>query len=217
MKGGAEYHSNGPVIPFGAMVDYHPISSQDLSRLHQFGPKVLPSIFFGYALHAGRIWKGHIMVADIEELEKMDGSEIHSKRHNAKEVLTPMNGEKFIFPIADGMFKHSGGDQVLRTSTLIWDRLDRGEEQGNLQGESDGPSSTPRQDSPWYDGDARDDFWYVSGNFIYRHHGGPRVKLTVRAERSIISYSPEMYRLYQAHKYILGCNAGAKYRRLLER
>ena len=44
----------GPVIPLGAMVEYHPISAKDLSRLHQFGPKVLPCIFFGYALKRGR-------------------------------------------------------------------------------------------------------------------------------------------------------------------
>ena len=44
---------NGPVIPFGTMVEYHTISVKDLSRLHQFGPKVLPSIFLGYALYAG--------------------------------------------------------------------------------------------------------------------------------------------------------------------
>ena len=36
---------NGPVIPFGAMVEYHPISGKDPSTLHQFGPKVLPGIF----------------------------------------------------------------------------------------------------------------------------------------------------------------------------
>ena len=36
---------NGPVIPFGGMVEYHPISVKNLSRLHQFGPKVLPGIF----------------------------------------------------------------------------------------------------------------------------------------------------------------------------
>ena len=46
-----------------------------------------------------------------------------------------MKGEKFIFPIADGTVKISGGDQVLRTPTLIWDRPDRREEQGNLHGE----------------------------------------------------------------------------------
>ena len=67
------------------------------------------------------------MVADIEELEKMDASEIHAKRLSAKEVLTSMSGEKFIFPIADGTVKLSGGDQVLRTSALIRDRPDRGQ------------------------------------------------------------------------------------------
>ena len=92
--------------------------------------------FLGYALNE----------ADIEELEEMDASELHARRLNAKEVFTPMNGEIFIFPIADGTVKHSRGDQVLRTSTLIWDRPDRGEEQGNLRGESDGSSSTPFQD-----------------------------------------------------------------------
>ena len=33
---------NKPVIPFGAMVEYHPISAKDVSRLHQLDPKVLP-------------------------------------------------------------------------------------------------------------------------------------------------------------------------------
>ena len=34
------------------------------------------------------------MVADIEELEKMDAFEVRVRRLNAKEVMTPMNGEK---------------------------------------------------------------------------------------------------------------------------
>ena len=37
---GIPFH-NGPVIPFGAMVEYHPISAKDISRVHQFGPKSL--------------------------------------------------------------------------------------------------------------------------------------------------------------------------------
>ena len=41
-----------PVIPFGATVEYHPISAKE-SRLHQFGPKVLPGLFLGYALYIG--------------------------------------------------------------------------------------------------------------------------------------------------------------------
>ena len=63
------------------------------------------------------------------------------------------------------------------TSTLIPDRPDRGKEQRNHQGESDGSSSTPLRDSSWYDGEARNDFWSISGNFIYRHHVERRVKL----------------------------------------
>ena len=56
----------------------------------------------------------------------MDASEIYSKRLNAKEVIFPKEGE-FIFPIADGRIKTSGGDQELRTSTLIRQRPLRGE------------------------------------------------------------------------------------------
>ena len=77
----------------------------------------------------GEIWEGDSMVADIEELEQMDASGIHAGRLNAKEVFTPTNGETFIFPIADGTVQFSGGDQVLRTSTLIPDHPDRGEKQ----------------------------------------------------------------------------------------
>ena len=41
---------NVPTVkPFGAIVEYHTISAKDLSRLHQFGPKVLPGFFLGYA------------------------------------------------------------------------------------------------------------------------------------------------------------------------
>ena len=43
----------GPVVPFGAIVEHHPISSRHQSRLHQFGKKVLPGIFLGYALIVG--------------------------------------------------------------------------------------------------------------------------------------------------------------------
>ena len=48
----------GPIIPFGSLVEYHPITAKDQSRIHQFGKKVLPGLFLGYALYAGRIWKG---------------------------------------------------------------------------------------------------------------------------------------------------------------
>ena len=64
------------------------------------------------------------MVADIAELKQMDASELHARRLNAKEVLTPMKGEKFTFPVSDGTVKISGRDQNLRTSTIIRDSPD---------------------------------------------------------------------------------------------
>ena len=70
----------GSIIPFGSVVEYHPIPAKDLSRIHQFGKKVLPGLFLGYALYAGAIWKGDVLVADLEELETMDASEIYSEK-----------------------------------------------------------------------------------------------------------------------------------------
>ena len=47
-------------------------------------------------MYAGEIWKGDIMVADIEELETMDALEIYSKRLNATEVtFHKENGNSF--------------------------------------------------------------------------------------------------------------------------
>ena len=74
----------GPIIPFGSLVEYYPLTAKDQSRIHQFGKKVLPGLFIGYVLYAGGIWKGDVLIADLEELEKMDASEIYSKRLNAK-------------------------------------------------------------------------------------------------------------------------------------
>ena len=135
MEDAPEY---GPVIPFGAMVQYHLISTKDLSRLHQFCRKVLPGKIPWICGHAGRTWEGDISVADIGELQQMDASELHARRLNAKEVLMPMKGDNFIYPFADGTVKTFGVDPRLRTSTLIRDNPERGEEQEILRGESDG-------------------------------------------------------------------------------
>ena len=70
----------GSIIPFGSLVEYYPITAKDQSRIHQFGKKVLPGLFLGYALYAGGIWKGDVLVAELEELETMDASEIYSKK-----------------------------------------------------------------------------------------------------------------------------------------
>ena len=59
----------------------------------------------------------------------MDASEIYSRRLNAKEA---------IFPIADGRIKTLGGDQELRTSTLVRPRPTQGKRNIDFLGESEG-------------------------------------------------------------------------------
>ena len=175
VKGGSECLITGPVIPFGAMVEHHPISAKDQSRLHQFGAEVLPGIFLGYALYAGRIWKGDIVVADIEELEEMDAPELHVRRLNAKEVLTPQRSGNLHIPCSRRNGQNPWGEQRLRTSTVTRDRPERGEEEEILQGKSDElHSPTPLQDdSTRDDEEAKSDFWTITGEFIFRHHVEP--------------------------------------------
>ena len=142
----------GPFIRF-ALVEYH-----------QFEKKVLHGLFLGYALYAGGIWKGDMLVADLEELETMDASEIYSKRLNAKEVIFPKEGE-FTFPIADGRIKIPGGDQDLRTSTSMRQHPIQGESHLDFLGESEGALPPPHDSFPDA-GEAINDFWSMSGNFI---------------------------------------------------
>ena len=140
------------------------ITAKDQSRIHQFGKKVLPGLFLGYALYAGGIWKGDVLIADLEELETMDASEIYSKRLNAKELIFPKQGE-FILPIADGRIKTPGGDQELRTSTLIRPRPIQGDGHVDFLGESEWSLPQPHDSFPDA-GEAINDFWSMSGSFI---------------------------------------------------
>ena len=114
----------------------------------------------------------------------MDGSEIYSKRLIAKEVIFPKENGKFIFPVADGRIKFVGGEQELRTSTLIRENPIRGESRRDFLGESEGAPPPPPQDSLPDSGEAQNDFWSISRNFIYRHHVEPRVKLYSPREES---------------------------------
>ena len=104
----------------------------------------------------GGIWKGDVMIADLEELEPMDASEIYKKRLGAKEVIFPKQGE-FIFPIADGRSKIPGGDQELRTCTLVRHRAIHGEGHVDFLGESEGSFPQPHDSFP-VAGEAMNDF-----------------------------------------------------------
>ena len=122
----------GTVIPCGSMVEHHSVSGKDQARLQQFGEKVLLGIILGYALYAVCIWKGDIMVADSEELENLDVSQIHARRLNAQEVLMQ---KMLIFSHARSQMdqsKLSWRDQVFRRSTSNQDHPARREEHNDV-------------------------------------------------------------------------------------
>ena len=128
----------------------------------------------------------------------------HARRLNSKEVLTPERSGNFIFPVADGTVKIFGRGQRLRTSTLTRERPERGKEQEIVRGKSDElHSPTPLQgDSTSDDAEAKNDFWTIRGEFIYRPHVVPRVKLYMPKEE-IFPYFDEVHRRYQNYRYIL--------------
>ena len=66
---------------------------------------------------------------------------------------------------------------------MIREQPIRGGSQRDSLGESEG-SLAPPQDSLPDAGEAINDFWSMSGNFIYRHHVEPRVKLYSPREES---------------------------------
>ena len=123
----------------------------------------------------------------LRRRKRWDATEIYSKRLNAKEVIFPKEKREFIFPIADGRINPFGGNQDLRTSTLIRQRPIRGESHLDFLGESEG-SLPPAHDSFPDAGEAVDDFWSMSGNFKNRHHVEPtarREKLDVMLENRL--------------------------------
>ena len=87
--------------------------------------------------------------------------------------------------IFQGRIKLPGGDQDLRTSTLVQHRPIRGERHVDFLGESEG-SLPPPHDSFSDAGEATNDFRSMSGNVIYRHHVEPRFKLYSPREESFL-------------------------------
>ena len=95
-------------------------------------------------------------VADIEELETMDASEIYSKRLNAKEVI--------FYQKVENSFFQPQMDESNFPATFIREHPFRGEGHKDFLGESEG-SLPPPQDSLPDASEAINDFWSMSGNF----------------------------------------------------
>ena len=129
------------------------------------------------------------LIADLEDLEKLDESEICLRRVNAEEVLISPKGDQFIFPVAAGAAKLSVRDFEIREPTPRREQTvkERRFQREELQGEPGRSQPTESTD----DAEARADFWSIQGDFINRHHSEPRVQL--RAEGRNILDSTEIH------------------------
>ena len=76
----------------------------------------------------------------------MDASEIYSKKTQCERG--DISQTRRIFPIADGRIKILGGDQDLRTSTLVRHRPIPGESNIDFLGKSEGSLPQPQDSFP---------------------------------------------------------------------
>ena len=92
-----------------------------------------------------------------------------------------------MFPVEGGTDKNPWRRTASENMHLNPERLERGEEQGILRGKSDELhySMPLQEDSTRDDEKAKNDFWTITGGFMYRHHVVPRVKLYVPKEETL--------------------------------
>ena len=125
------------------------------------------------------------------------------------------SGEEFILPVADGTVKPSGGDQALKTSTLIRNQQIRGKSHHDFLGEWEG--SPLAQHFQFFSGCWWSTRWFLV-HFGTLHFQPSRwtKSQTLHAERRIMSYSIEIHWRNQGYSYYFGCNERKPHRRLLE-
>ena len=103
-----------------------------------------------------RIWEDDILIAEIEELAKLDASEMYPRRVNAKDVLITQKDGEFIFPVADGSAKLSGRDYEFQEPTL---RRKSTVKRENISGESHGDREEFQFEETKDDEGINEDFW----------------------------------------------------------
>ena len=175
-------------------------------------PSIWKESFTRNVPYAERLWKGDILVGDIEELETMDASEIYSKRLDSKEVTFPRENGKIIFQ-SQMDESHFLEDQELRT------HLDTGTPNSRRRSQRFSwrirrvPFTTSRLTS----GCRWSDKWFLV--HVRKLHIPPSrwtQSQTLLAERRIIPYSTEVHWRYQNYAYEFGCQARKTHRWPLE-
>ena len=88
----------GPIIPFGLLVERHPITAKDQSRIHQFGKKVLTWIVPRTCIaRGGEFGKVTYWSQTLRSWKRWTHQKATQKRLNAKEVIFPKGKRRIYF------------------------------------------------------------------------------------------------------------------------
>ena len=160
----------GPIFLTGAEVKTNPMSPQNRGRVHQFGTKVLPGIFVGYALDVGGSWTGDLLIGDREDL-KNDATIWNSlkKRFKSKEADILKRNNEFVFPCRTCEILQDGQSLSTRFVQSAW----------RLQAISSRQILRRRSPRSRYRCLKLDNITgVIGGDYVYRNHV-PRTKLHV--------------------------------------
>ena len=108
MNIGSIHPFDGPIIPFGAEVSFHPISAKYYGRVHQFGSKVLPEIFMVYALNA---WRSKVVIYlwRMRKIQKQCHPIFTSKKSSNQKSEHPKERDnEFVCPCRTGEILQEG-------------------------------------------------------------------------------------------------------------
>ena len=163
-------------------------------------------MFLGYALYAGWIWKGDVLVADLKELETMDASEIYSKKTQCERGDISQRNRKIIFPTwrrswPENTHLDMGTPNSRRKSQRFSWRIRR------VSSTTSRLTSGCRWSEKWF-------LVHVRKLHIPPSRWTP--SQTLLAERRIIPYSTKIQWRIQNYSYKLGCQARTTHRWLLE-
>ena len=125
MRGGSEYHSKARLFRLERWWNINFFLIKTCRNCICLARKSYQVYSWDMRYTRGESGKETYQSQTLRNWKKMDASEIHAKRLNAKEVLTSQRSGHFIFPVADGTVKIFGREQRLRTSTLTRDLPER--------------------------------------------------------------------------------------------
>ena len=137
----------GPIIPFGSLNEYHPKTAKDQSRIHQFGKES-----FTWIVPRMRIVRGEWLRVTYWSQTLRSWKRWTHRKSTRKDSMR----KRWYFPNKENLFFQSqmdeskplGGDQELRTSTLVRHRPIQGESNIDFLGESEGSPPQPQDSFP---------------------------------------------------------------------